>query len=42
MVISNGTFELQTENKEYLLIQKKSCKNQNNRDIFGNIGLNMG
>jgi len=28
MVISNGTFELQTENKEYLLIQKKSCKNQ--------------
>jgi len=28
MVISNRTFELQTENKEYLLIQKKSCKNQ--------------
>ena len=26
MVISNRTFELQTENKEYLLIQKKELQ----------------
>jgi len=26
MVISNGTFELQTVNREYLLIQKRAAK----------------
>jgi len=25
-----------------MTIQKRSCKNQNNKEIFGNIGLNAG